>query len=65
MWKYVATEAELAECERLYTANPEALIKTWDASIPAEIKTSADPAPEEGDPVIADNEEEDPVIADG
>jgi hypothetical protein len=57
MWKYVTTEAE---CEHLYTEGSEVLIATRDASIPTESKTSADSAPEAGDPVITDNEEEDP-----
>lgn len=40
------------------------MIARRDASIPSEGKTSADPAPEVGDPVIAEDEEEDAAIVD-
>jgi hypothetical protein len=45
MWRYKVTEAERAECERLFAAASTELMDTNDRNIPDEFKRSSDPAP--------------------
>jgi hypothetical protein len=57
MWEYKATDAEKAECDRLFAANSQADLNTDDTSIPNQYKKKADPAPEPEVPANEGNEQ--------
>jgi hypothetical protein len=63
MWRYVATDEEKVECQRLWDGNLEDLLPTDPDRIPDTYKKLSDPAPapaEEGDQP-ADDPEDDPA----